>query len=273
MLGGVVQYVAEYLLQALRVGGDGLVIHAVAVVVQRDALLLEDLAVGVYRVLELRLQIHLLQMQGKAAVRHFREVQQLLHHIGQAAGFLYDDVQSPAQRLRIAAVVGQQRFAPAVDGRQRRPQLVGHGGDELRLQLFVFTDLQGHVVDVVHQLAHFVGVAVGDLIAVAAAGDLLGCLADGGDRGYHVVDQQQTGNDDHEDHRRHDGQNDQHRQQHLTVQISGGGDKAHHAHHTAVELQQAGGGDDLFAGGGIHPPEAADSAAGESVDDILCAGL
>ena len=149
---------------------------------------------------------------------------------------------------------------------------MGDGGDELRLQLLIFADLQGHVVDVVHQLTHLVGVAVGDLIAVAAAGDLLGGLADGGDGRHDVVDQQQAGDDDDKDHRRHDGQDDQHRQQHLAVQIAGGGDKAHDAHHVAVEFQQAGGGDDLLAGGGVQAAEAADPTGAEGVGDILGAG-
>ena len=270
MLGGIVQHIAEHLLEPLGIGGNRFVIHAAAVVLQCDALLLEDLMVGIHGILKFRLQIHLLQVQCKAAVGHFGEIQQLLHHFGQAAGFLHDDAQSAAQGLRVAAIVGKQRLAPSVDGRQGRAQLVGHGGDEFRLELLVLPDLHGHIVDVVHQFAHFIGITVGDPEAVAAAGDPLGRLADGGNRRHHIVDQQQAGDNDHKDHRRHNGYNDQHCQQYLAVQIPGGGHKAHNAHHPSVELQQAGGGNDLLPGGRIRSPEAADLAAAESVDHILC---
>ena len=53
-------------------------------------------------------------------------------------------------------------------------ELVGHGGDELRLDFLTLADFQGHIVDVVHQLPHLIGVGVGQLDAVAAAGDALG---------------------------------------------------------------------------------------------------
>ena len=228
--------------------------------------------ISIHGILKFRLQIHLFQMQRKAPVGHFGEIQQLLHHIGQAAGFLHDNAQPTTQGLRVIAIVGKQCLAPAIDGRQGRAQLVGHRGDKFRLQLLILADLHGHVVDVVHQFAHFIGITVGDPEAVAAAGDPLGRLADGGNRRHHIVDQQQAGDDDHKDHRRHDRQNDQHRQQHLTVQIPGGGNKAHNAHHPSVELQQAGGGNDLLAGSRIRSPEAADFTAADRVGHILCPG-
>ena len=149
---------------------------------------------------------------------------------------------------------------------------MGNGGNKLRLQLFILADLHGHVVDIVHQLAHFIGIAVGDTKPVAAAGNALGGIADGSNGRHHVIDQQQAGNDDHENHRRHDGQNDQLRQQHLIIQIPGGGDKPHDAHHAAIELQKSGGGNDLFPGGRIRTPEAADLAAAQRIGHILCSG-
>ena len=154
MLGGVVQHVAEHLLQPLGIPGDGLGIQLlIAVIVQLDAVLAEQLPIGIDGVLQLRLQVHFLHLQGKAAVLHFGKLQQLLHHARQAAGLLDDDAQAPAQLAGVAAFIPQQGLAPAADGRQRGAQLVGHGGDELRLHFLALADFQGHVVDVVHQLA------------------------------------------------------------------------------------------------------------------------
>ena len=63
VLGGVVQHVAKHLLQPLRVAGDGLVVQRlVAGVLQRDAVLPEQLPVGVDRVLQLRLQVGILHL-------------------------------------------------------------------------------------------------------------------------------------------------------------------------------------------------------------------
>ena len=52
----------------------------------------------------------------KATVLHFGELQQFLHHVGESAGFLEDNVQTPAQLSGI--VVLQQCLAPTIDGRQ-----------------------------------------------------------------------------------------------------------------------------------------------------------
>ena len=58
------------------------------VVAELDALLPEELPVGEDGVLKLRLQVHRLHLQGKAPVLHFGEVQQLLHHGGEAPGLI-----------------------------------------------------------------------------------------------------------------------------------------------------------------------------------------
>ena len=247
VLGGVVQQVAEHLLQPIRVAGDGLFVDGlIAGVLQGDAVLLEQLPVGVYRVLQFRLQIHILHLEGKAPILHAGELQQLLHHVRQATGLLDDDAQSAAQLLHVAALVCQQRLAPAVDGRQGRAQLVGHRGDELGLHFLTLADLAGHIVDIAHQLAHLVGIPVGYLLAVAAAGDTLGGLRHGGNRRHHIVDEDHAGQDDQAHHRQHDTADHQHRQQHLTVDVPDGGDVTHDAHHLTVELQQAGHGKDTL---------------------------
>ena len=51
---------------------------------------------------------------------------------------------------------------------------MGHGGDELAFHLLVLADLQGHIVDVVHQLTQLVGVFFLDLETVASRRDALG---------------------------------------------------------------------------------------------------
>ena len=238
MLGGIVQHVAEHLLQPLRVAGNGRQLVVAGHIVELNALLPEQLPVGKNRVLEFRLKIHVLQLQGEAAVLHLGKLQQLLHHVGEPAGLPQDDPHAAAQLLGVAAVIGQQRFAPAVDGREGRAQLVGHGGDELRLHLFALADLQGHLVDVVHQLPHFVVIFIGNLDAVAAAGDTLGGLRHvrhgRGDLPHKgQVHRQHHAADDHGD--AHDGQRQQH---YLPVKVAGGRHQTHGAHHAAIIPQR-----------------------------------
>ena len=132
---------------------------------------------------------------------------------------------------------------------------MGHGGDELRLYFFALTDLQGHVVDVVHQLAQLVGVFVADLDAVASGGNALGGLGHLRHRRHHVVDEDQVGYEDQKDHRRDNGGDHQHRQPELLVHQMGGGDVAHNAHHRAVVEQGAGHGQNVLAGQGVPAGE------------------
>ena len=254
VLGGVVQQVAEHLLEPLRVAGDQLlVLGAVCGVFQRDAVLTEQLAVAVNGVLQLRLEVGVLHLQGEAAVLQTGELQQLLHHIGQAAGFLHHDLHAPLQLLNVAGVVRQQRLAPAVDCRQRGAELVGDGGDELGFHALTLADLAGHIVDVGHQLPHLVGVFVGDLDAVAAAGDALCRLGHGGDGCHHVVNEYHAGKDDQSHHRQHNARHQHDRQHDLTVDIAEGGDVAHDAHHLPVEFQQAGHRQNVLAGDAVAP--------------------
>ena len=101
VLGGVVQYVAQHLLQPFRIAGDRIGVQfAVVVILQTDAILSEQLLIGVNGVLKLRLQVHVLDAEGKTAVLHLGELQQFLHHVGESAGFLEDNVQTPAQLER-----------------------------------------------------------------------------------------------------------------------------------------------------------------------------
>ena len=260
MLGGVVQYVAQHLLQPFRIAGDRIGVQfAVVVILQTDAVLSEQLLIGVNGVLKLRLQVHVLDAEGKTTVLHLGELQQLLHHVGEPAGFLEDNVQTPAQLSGI--VVLQQCLAPTIDGRQGGAQLVGHGGDELRLDLLTLADFQGHIVDVVHQLPHLIGVGVGQLDAVAAAGDALGGVRHLSHRGHHAVDEQQTGDQHQTDDPGDDGADDEDGQKDLMVDLPGGGDIAHKGHRGAVELQGCSDGHHRLAGDGVLAAEYLDAAA------------
>jgi len=60
MLGGVVQHIAEYLLQPLRIAADRRQKRLSRLIAQLDALLPEQLPVGENGILKLRLQIDLL---------------------------------------------------------------------------------------------------------------------------------------------------------------------------------------------------------------------
>ena len=237
MLGGVVQHVAEHLLQPLRVAGDGRQVLIPALVVQFDALLPEQLAVGEDGVLKLRLQVHLLHPEGESAVLHLGEFQQLLYHGREPPGLVQNDADAAAHLGGVICGVLQNRLAPAVDGSEGRPQLVGHGGDELGFHLLVLADLEGHIVDVVHQFPQLVRVLVFDLEAIAPGRDPLGRLRHHGHRLHHVVDEQQAG-DQHQGHAdASHRQNDKDHQDNLPVHQLHGRHQPHDARHPAVEQQ------------------------------------
>ena len=243
MLGGVVEYVAEDLLHAFAVGDDGRQVVR-ALVAQLDALPAEDLAVGEDGVLQLGEQVGLLHAQGEAPVLHPGEVQQLLDHGGQTAGLLDDDVEAALRLLRIRAGIGGERFRPAVDGGERRAQLMRDGGDELLLDLLGLRDLERHIVDVVHQLAELVAIVVVDQDAVAAGGDAPRGVGHDGDRLDDVVDEDGVGEDGkaHAQQRNADG--DRHADEHAAVRLVQRGDVAQHADHAAVEPERCGDGED-----------------------------
>ena len=283
MLGGIVQHIAQHLLQPLRVAGDGLIEHLPGVyILQVNAILMEQLTVCIDGILHLGLQVHLLHPQGKAAVLDLRELQQLLHHIGKPAGFTEDDPHAPAQLLGVAAVISQQGLAPAVDSRQRGAQLMGHGGNKLRLHLFTLADLLGHLVDIVHQLPHLVVKPVGDLDTVAAAGNALGRLRHLCHRQGNLAHEGQIHHQHHAADHHCDAHNDQGQQQHLLIQRAGSRDQTHNAHHAAIKLQGGRHRQNVLSGEGIlagicfHPAAVQGTADLRSLrcqaDDLAAAG-
>ena len=236
-----------------------------------DSLLLEELHVGVDGVLKLRLQIHLLNAQSEAPVLHLGEVQQLLHHVGQPPGLLEDDAHAPLELLGVRVL--QQRLPPAVDGGEGGAQLVGHGGDELRLDPLALADLAGHVVDGVDELADLVPVGVLHLGAVAAPGDALGGLGDLGHRLHHIVDEHHVGHVHHPRHHQQQPRRHAHGGEDLPLHGGHGGDVAHGPHHLIVQQQRHAHGHDVLPRIGVHAPEGGDVLVLEHVVDVLGPGL
>ena len=108
MLGGIVQHIAQHLLQPLRVTGDRPLKHLAGIrIFQVDAVLAEKLPVGVDGVLHLSLEIHLLHPKREAAIFYLGKLQQLLHHVGESAGLPENDPHTPVQLPDVAAVVSQ----------------------------------------------------------------------------------------------------------------------------------------------------------------------
>ena len=182
VLGRIVQQIAEHLTQPPWVSGDGDHLLRALGILQSDALLAEELPVGVHRVLQFRFQIQRLHRQGEAAVLNAGELQQLLHHVGQPVGLRHDDVHPFAHVARVLQLTALNRLRPAGDGGERGAQLVGDGRNKLRLGLFRLLDLQRHVIDGVCELSDLVIELLLDLDAVAAVRNEAGRLVDAGQR-------------------------------------------------------------------------------------------
>ncbi len=252
-------------------------------VLQGDAVLAEELLVGEDGILQLRLEVHVLHLEGEAAVLHLGEVQQFLHHVGQAPGLVDDDPDAPAELLGvIGEVILQDGLPPAVDGGEGRPELMGDGGDELAFHFLILADFQGHVVDVVHQLSQLVGVLVLHPGAVAPGGDALGRLRHHRHGLHHIVDEQKVGKH-HQQHAQQGHQeNGQDHEHHLPVHRPEGGHQPHDAHHPAIYRQGAGHRQDFLpslqvpalVGGGIHLilPEDLEDVVGARVSSRRQAG-
>ena len=148
---------------------------------------------------------------------------------------------------------------------------MGDRGDEFAFHLLVLADLQGHIIDVVHQLPQLVGVFVFNSGAVAPGGNAFGGLRHHRHRFHHVIDEKQVGEHHHQHAEQGDQKDGQYRQHHLPVYRPKRGHQAHDAHHPAIGGQGAGHGQDLLSclqvpamegGGGSTAPL-------ESLEDVL----
>ena len=124
MLGRVVEHIAEDLLHALAVCHDRRHILVRALVADLDALLPEELEIGVDCVLELAGKIDALHAQREAPVLHLREFEQLLDHRIKAVRLGADDREAAAVVFIRWVVDIADRLDPSPDGGQRRAQLV-----------------------------------------------------------------------------------------------------------------------------------------------------
>ncbi len=268
VLAGVVQHVGKDLLHALTVGCDGRDLFLARIVADLDALLAKQLAIGVNSVLQLGNEVDRVDAEREAAVLDLREIEQLLHHGGETARLLADDGKAAASLLRVADGVGLQRLRPAVDGGERRAQLVGNGGDELLLDLLRLGDLERHIVDVVHQLAQLVPIAVVDADAVASAGDAPRRVRHDGDGLDHAVDEQHVGDQDQYDRQQREPCRDEEIDEDLMLHRAQAGHIAQHAHDTRVEHKRAGDGKDALSRLWIAPLKMADTP-GDGALDVL----
>ena len=89
-----------------------------------------------------------------AAVLQTAEIQQLFHHVVQAARLIVDDLKALAVVLVCRVVQCAQGLHPAPDGGERRAQLVRDGTDELVLHLLGLFQPFGHLVDGAAQAVH-----------------------------------------------------------------------------------------------------------------------
>ena len=272
VLGGIVQHVAENLLQPFRVPGDRREIPLPHGVFQGDAFLTEQFLIGENGVLQLRLEIYLLHPQGEASILHFGKFQQFLHHVGEAAGLIDDNPQAPPQLHRIPTEILQNCLPPAVDSRQGCPQFVGNRGDEFRLHLLILPDFQGHIVDVVYQDAQFVGVFVFHLKPVASGRDALSGLGHHRHRLHHIVDKNQVGDYHHPHTKRGHKAHRQHCQPHLPADQPQGRDKADDSLYLSIEGQGVGHCQDAFPRFRIPALEGGHPVLGNGLGDIVGAG-
>ena len=113
------------------------------------------LAEHIDRFAQLGKNVDFVHCQGHAAALHTRKVEQLLHNAGQPFGFPDDDAHALVEGF-VVHTAALHRLCPALDGSQRRAQLVGDGGDEIIFHLFRRAQLHRHVVDGVAQLADLI---------------------------------------------------------------------------------------------------------------------
>ena len=145
---------------------------------------------------------------------------------------------------------------------------MGDGGDELAFHLLVLADLQGHLVNVVHQLPQLVAVPVLHLGAVAPGADALGGAGKHRHRLHHVVDEDEVRDEDqgHAEGRHPDHHQD--RDEDLPVRLLQGCHQPENAHHPAVRHDGAGDGEDVLLGLRVLAPEGLDALQPDGVADV-----
>ena len=172
VLGGVIQQVAEDLLEALRVSRDEGDLRGGAGVIDLHASLLHKLAVGEEGVLQFGGDIYKLDAQIEAPVLYPCKLQKLRHHAGEALGLLGDDVDAP-ERISLDRRVKGYGLTPAHNCGKGSAQLVGDLGNEVGAGLLRNGNLFRHVVYLLGQLAYLIITVYIQLHSVAAFGYVL----------------------------------------------------------------------------------------------------
>jgi len=184
--GGVVENIQKDLLQPLRVAGDQRNLVIRRGVVDLDPGLPQQFFISEKGVLQLGGDVHQLDPQIKAAVLDAGKFQQFLHHAGEAAGLLGDDLYA-LQGIAGDGGVVSQRLAPAGDGGEGGAQLVRDLRDKFGTDLVRRGDLFRHLVDLIGETADLVVAEFLALDAVAALGDLAGGVGEAADGAHHVL--------------------------------------------------------------------------------------
>ena len=259
VFGRVVKDVQEHLLHPLRVAADLGDVLVAGLILEVDALLPQAVAIHKDGILKYAPKVADFHIELKPAVLNPGELQQLLHQGGQALGLLQHGHNAPAGFHRIHFIAGHQGFAPAGNGGQRRSQLMGHRGQELRLHLLCLTDLQGEIVDGAGQFTDFVVILREfrlDLGAIAAGCDPLGRLGDLHHRGGNGVDEIHPGAPDQNHHKQSNEPNDPGPHKDLPVRQPERGHQSQRARHLPVRRHYRNGNrQNSFAGLGIFSLE------------------
>ena len=169
MLGGVIQQIAEHLLEPLRVSGNEGNLGGRTGIVDLHACLLHKLPIGKESILQLCCNIYKLDAQIEAPVLYPRELQQLSYHAGETLGLLGDNVDAP-ERVTLDCRVKGYCLAPAHDGGQGGTQLVGDLGDKVGAGLLRNGHLFRHVVYFLGELAQLILAVYIQLYPIAAFG-------------------------------------------------------------------------------------------------------
>ena len=217
----------------------------------------------------LRHQIQHLTVELDAVLQPGK-IQQLLHHGVQPVGLGGDDRQTPAIVGVVRVLDVADGLHPALDGGERRAQLMTHRGDKVVFHPVGLGQLLRHAVDGAAQTAHLVLVP-----GVRQAGGQI-AVGDAGGGGLHLA--QRTHDGAHKKQAAHNGKA-QHRHRHahggqqhllpLPVHQRQTGDEPHGGDASRCVGHQRGDGHDPLAGVGVENGRAHTAVTGEGGAKVL----
>ncbi len=117
-------------------------------------------------------EVDLLLDEGEAVRVELRQVEEVADEAGQPVGLGLDDLERGVARVGIRGEPLPQRVDVAADRRQRRPQLMRHGHQEVPLPLVRLREPPGHLAEALREVTDLVaGADRLDLDVVAPARD------------------------------------------------------------------------------------------------------